>query len=81
MTITVHLFGMQARLADSRSLQLELPDDANCGAILERLGVEYPALSPSLSGSRLAVNHRYAEPDEKLAEDDEVALIGMISGG
>lgn len=81
MTITVQLFGMQARLADTRALRLDLPDQADCRAALERLAADCPALSESIAASRLAVNHRYAEPDQRLLPGDEVALIGMISGG
>ncbi|MEM6391756.1 MAG: MoaD/ThiS family protein [Planctomycetota bacterium] len=81
MQITIQLFGMQARLADARVIQLDLPEDADCQAALDRLAVDYPALTDSLPGSRLAVNQHYAEPDRRLAPGDEVALIGMISGG
>ncbi|MEM6550935.1 MAG: MoaD/ThiS family protein [Planctomycetota bacterium] len=81
MQITIQLFGMQARLADTRAVELDLPDNADCQAALDRLAADCPALAESIPASRLAVNQHYAEPHHRLTAGDEVALIGMISGG
>ena len=75
----VKIFGPQAQLAGVRTLQVEA--DPNVAAILEALAAASPALAPSLASSRLAVNHGYAAPEDTVKPEDELALIGMISGG
>lgn len=79
--ITVKLFGPQARLAGASELAVEVPEPATCRAIVAQLRAAAPALAASLANSRLAVNHAFAADDEPVAANDEVALIGMVSGG
>lgn len=79
--ITIRLFGPQAQLAATHELALELPSAPTCGDLRRRLAEAVPALAPSLASSRLAVNHAFADDDTPVAASDEVALIGMVSGG
>lgn len=82
MKIKVLLFGPQARLAGESAVTLELPaDDATASRVLATLGDQSAPLAPTLANSRLAINHAYARPGDAVTEHDEVALIGMVSGG
>jgi len=82
MRINVLLFGPQAEMAKANILTVEVETDrASVGSVMAALGVAAPGLGPSLPNSRLAVNHTYAASDDVLSESDEVALIGMVSGG
>ncbi|MEN0020615.1 MAG: MoaD/ThiS family protein [Planctomycetota bacterium] len=54
---------------------------ATAGAVLESLGKASEALRESLRTSRLAVNHEFAGGDTVIRPGDEVALVGMVSGG
>jgi molybdopterin converting factor small subunit len=73
--VTVRLFGPLARTAGNDRLEVTLPHaQPRCGDVLG-------ALPPYLAGHRLAVNHEYVSHDTVLQPDDEVALIGMVSGG
>lgn len=47
----------------------------------QRLGEAEPVLAPLLRGSRFAVNHEFAREDQQLGPEDEIALIGLVSGG
>jgi len=40
-----------------------------------------PRLAGLLGGCRFAVNGRFAADEQTLADDDEIALIGYVSGG
>ena len=82
MRIEVLLFGPQAELAQAErvAVQIDSPD-ATAGQVLMELSVAAPALAPSLESSRLAVNHAYAASGDAIVSGDEVALIGMVSGG
>ena len=82
MTVTVLLFGPQAQQAGRREVALDLPGQtATCADIRRALAGEVPALHESVTRSRLAVNHEYADDQQPVREGDEVALIGMVSGG
>jgi molybdopterin converting factor small subunit len=82
VTITIRLFGPQAQLAGTRELIVELPDaDITCGELRQMLARTQSSLSASLAASRLAVNQAFAADDDPVRAGDEVALIGLISGG
>ena len=79
MKFTVKLFGPQAQQVGAAEVQVET--QPTVGAILEAVAQAHPALQASISVSRLAVNHGYAAPEDVVEATDELALIGMISGG
>ncbi|NNJ24237.1 MoaD/ThiS family protein [Alienimonas chondri] len=79
--LTVRLFGPQARLAGADAVTITLPENATVAEIRSGLSEACEPLRPSLSGSRIAVNHEYVSESEPVAFDAEVALIGLVSGG
>jgi molybdopterin synthase catalytic subunit len=83
MRLNILLFGPMADIAGSRVLRLEVPEaNSLCATgVLRLLGDRYPLLRPMLTSSRLAINSQFAAPDDAVAESDELALIGMVSGG
>ncbi len=81
MNLTVKVFGPQARLVGREEVALTLDEPATCRDVRRALAATEPALASSLDASRFAVNHEYVKDDHRVAADDEVALIGMISGG
>ncbi|TWT41424.1 MoaD/ThiS family protein [Botrimarina hoheduenensis] len=82
MVVQVLLFGPQARLVGSPSLPVEILEDRITAArVLATLAESVPQLAASLPASRLAVNHEFAESHTPIKPGDEVALIGMVSGG
>ena len=81
MTIVVRLFGPQAALAGTRQLSVDLPSGATARDLLTRLAETDERLAPSLPYSRVAVNFEFVDGDAIVMEEDEVALIGMLSGG
>ena len=82
MRINVLLFGPQATLAGARSVEVVVvADSPTVSDVLIALRETAPTLTDSLTSSRLAVNHRFASSDHAIQQGDEVALIGMVSGG
>jgi molybdopterin converting factor small subunit len=82
MRVSVLLFGPQATLAGARSVEVDVESDSPTATdILTALHEAAPALTGSLTSSRLAVNHEFAAADQTIHHGDEVALIGMVSGG
>lgn len=81
MTVVVKLFGPQARAAGRPQLAVELPPEATCKELRQKLRQVAPWLAGHLTASRFAVNHAFANEAQPLQPGDEVALIGMVSGG
>jgi molybdopterin converting factor small subunit len=82
MSCTVLLFGPQAIAAGTRALAIELATTPCTAAdVLAAIGVASPPLRASLGLSRLAVDHEFAGADQKITGSEELALIGMVSGG
>jgi molybdopterin converting factor small subunit len=71
---------MYAEALGGSEMALELPAGATAGDALadvrRRPGAERLPPKPMI-----AVNQRYAKPETKLAEGDEVALIPPVAGG
>ena len=81
MKVRVLLFGFEAAAAASSSVEVEVADQATCGEVRDQLGLDYPVLRPFLRVGRFAVNREFAPPDRHLSATDEIALIGLVSGG
>ncbi len=76
MRVVVKLFAALRERAGTGERALELVDGASASEVWAALGLgEEPA------GLLYAVNREYAEPDQVLADGDEVALIPPVSGG
>ena len=81
MKIDVLLFGPQAEIVGADVVSVELTAPATAAAVKQAVREAEPMLGPSLASSRLAVNHAYAVDGDEIFAEDEVALIGMVSGG
>lgn len=83
MKLNVLLFGPYADAAEERAVELELPGRSDCTAadVLLELAERRPKLSDMLGAAMLAVNCTVARPDQRVREGDELAVIGLVSGG
>lgn len=82
MQVTVRLLGVVGQIMARREILLEFATEpVTCDDLKKRLLANCAEHSRVLSACRLAVNHEFALPDDMVHERDEVALIGMVSGG
>jgi molybdopterin synthase catalytic subunit len=81
MRIRARLFASFRQAVQASTIDVELAEPATVGDLLERLGQQYPNLRPLLEGALVAVNLEYVGSDQRLSEQDEVALIPPVSGG
>lgn len=81
ITVGVRLFAMQREAAGTRRVTLELPAGATIDDAWAALVGRFPVLAPGRPTVRFARNGAYADPDEALADGDEVACIPPVSGG
>ena len=81
MTVTVRLFARARDLAGADRVAVELPPAATAGDLRRQLAVQLPALATLLARSALAVAGEFAENDQPLSADAEIALLPPVSGG
>lgn len=80
MTVRVLLFASYADALGASEVSIDVPNGARVADVLARI----KALA---SGKRVpdkplvAVNQRYAQPDQAVRETDEVAIIPPVAGG
>ena len=82
MLMSVKLFGPMRQAAAQTELALTVNDARpTCAALRREIRSGEPRLAELLDGCRFAVNGRFAAEEQCLAEDDEIALVGFVSGG
>lgn len=81
MQVRVFLFGPYASAAQAAFVDLNMPTGSRVAALVSALTEACPSIASMMPGTRFAVNHAFAEPSQVVHEADEVALIGMVSGG
>ncbi len=80
MTVRVLLFASYADALGASEVNVDLPPGARVSDVLSRI-------KAMADGKRVAdkplvaVNQRYAQPDQQLTETDEVAIIPPVAGG
>jgi len=82
MKMTVLLFGPYADAVKESSVTVDIASSTcSAGEVKASLGQQYPGLSGMLSAALIAVNHQAVPPGHPVQESDELAVIGMVSGG
>jgi molybdopterin synthase catalytic subunit len=76
MQVSIRLFAGLRERAGVDEVQLELPDGALVGDALERMRYLVDGVPVVM-----AVNHDYADVEQRLSAGDELALIPPVSGG
>ncbi|WP_460574615.1 molybdopterin converting factor subunit 1 [Hymenobacter coalescens] len=80
MKLSIALFGITREIVGHPTLELTAPAGQSVQQLLAQLQEAYPALA-ELRSLAVAVNNEYAQPDARLQERDEIALIPPVSGG
>lgn len=80
MKLTIALFGITKEIVGTSKLVYELHEGYKVDSLLGKLYQDYPKLQ-NLKSLLVAVNSEYAENEQVLNEQDEIALIPPVSGG
>lgn len=82
MQVQVMLFGPIADMLGSSTIAVNTPNaQPTARVVLDSLGAQNPTVSDAVRACRLAINHSFAHDDAVVGAGDEVALIGLVSGG
>ena len=81
-TFRVLLFGPIARAAGGSPVIVTDPSPSmSVTQLIERLSVQTPAIASMLRASRIARNQAFVGAEDVVSCEDELAVIGMVSGG
>lgn len=80
MHLTVLLFASYADAFGAPSVGVSLDEGATVADLLGRIA-QLPGAERLPRAPLVAVNRRYAAADQRLAADDEVAVIPPVAGG
>jgi molybdopterin converting factor small subunit len=82
MLARVKLFGPMRLAVGDGELSFTLQGGApSCAALRAEIRANEPRLAGLIEGCRFAVNGQFADEEQLLADGDEIALIGFVSGG
>lgn len=81
MNITICFFARARDLAGAESVTLTLEPAVTLGGLRAELSRRFPPLAGLLTHCRLAVNAEFAQEDDLLPPDAEVAVLPPVSGG
>lgn len=81
MVVEVLLFGPERAAAGADRVSVRLEGARTCRDLRAGLREAVPGLRASLGSARFAVNSKFAHDDMVIGPSDEVALIGLVSGG
>ena len=80
MTVRVLLFASYADALGAPEVRIDLPTGARVRDVLERV-LEMAAGKRVPRKPMIAINQRYATPDQPVTASDEVAIIPPVAGG
>jgi MoaE-MoaD fusion protein len=84
MLVRILVFGQLKEIAspgERGELTLEQPEGATVASLFAELVGRYPILEGLASSIAIARNQSFAQPDDLLADGDEIALLPPVSGG
>lgn len=81
MHLRLRFFASAADLVGSKALNWEMPAGSTVAALRQAVSGAFPAFAPLAAKAMVAVNREYAQPEQTLADGDEVAFIPPVSGG
>lgn len=81
MRVRVKLFGAEAAAAGRAFVDADAPPGATAGEIKAAAARQCPPLAPLVGPARLAVNCEFVPDSRVVSPADEIALIGLVSGG
>jgi molybdopterin converting factor subunit 1 len=81
MKLNVLLFAYLREAAGKTVVEIELPDTATGGILLDTLVKEYPNLEKNRPQLKVAMDGEYIQEHETLLPDTEIAVFPPVSGG
>ncbi len=80
-SVRVLFFATYRERLGKRELEVHLPEGARVQDLVRHLAARFPEMGDLWDHALIAINHRYAAPEDPLTEGAEVAFFPPVSGG
>lgn len=67
--------------AGTKSMDIEIPSDLTIQGLKDKLALDYPNLTQSMSSVIVTINREYAFDEAIVPQNAEIALFPPVSGG
>lgn len=81
MIVQIHLFARAKDLVGQERITVELPAGATVRELRQQLQQTYPQLTELLARSALALNSEFAQDDDRIPAQADIAVLPPVSGG
>lgn len=81
MNVMVKVFAAARDAVGADEVALEVPQGSTVGDVRTALCGAYPQIKPLVERALFAVDAQYAQDDEAIRADTEIACIPPVSGG
>ncbi len=79
--LKVKVFGLFREALGSGVVEIALDAEATVADLRKQLSITYPQLSAAETYFIITVNRRVAPDTAKIGEEDEIAIMPLVSGG
>ena len=80
-SITILFFANLKDITGEQKIMIEIPPEITIADLKEQLIQDYPGLSRYMSAIIVSINHEFAENDEIIPNEAEIAIFPPVSGG
>ncbi|MCP4724236.1 MAG: MoaD/ThiS family protein [bacterium] len=81
MKIKIEFFAICKDIANTESIDMDIPEHTDTDSLLDLVINQYPALEKIAKKSAIAVNNSYRKGSISLKNGDVVSIIPPVSGG
>lgn len=81
MIVQVKLFAVTRDLVGADEVSIELDEAATIADLKTKLLQAHPQLGPVINHVLVAIDSEYAQPDQRILDGAQLALIPPVSGG
>jgi sulfur-carrier protein len=81
MLLTIRLFARAKDLAGSKTISVEVPDNATVGDLRSSMSEQFPTLEPLISKLHVAIGTDYADDTASLDNLQSISCFPPVSGG
>lgn len=81
MRLGVRLFAAFRERAGTSLVEVDVPDGASAGAIMDAVVAAAPGLAGAIAAARPVMNQEFVDRETPVRPGDEVALLPPVSGG
>jgi molybdopterin converting factor subunit 1 len=81
MKVKLLFFATLRERAGTKSVEIEIPENATVRTMKDQVAHDYPSLNQSMETALISINHEFAFDDARIPLNAEIAMFPPVSGG